>query len=466
MKHFFVLTSLVLILNSVDAKEVILNGTFPGAEGKELRVYSYTDLITYNERFIAKTTIEKNSKFSLKVNIDVVSILFLKIDFYRSTLYAEPGKTYNLIFDTLFPGTYDESTNPFLNPLNNFFEIDNLDNSELNYLINKFNVIYSQFISDNALALMRKRNKKIVGDFKMKIDSIFAGIKNEYFLVYTKYKIAAIEEVSLTESRNSLFKKYFYNKTIFMNNVGYMEFFNQFFTKFFTNVTQKVKFKDLEATINEQKSYFALMDTLGKDSVLQNELLREMVLIKGIAELYDVKGFNKENIISILTTLADKSKFKDNKNIASTTIKYLMGFPVGTAAVDFSLMDRKQKAYSLSQYKGKYIYLFFFNTSCSVCLSEMDLLNDLKKKYAGKLEIIGVSIDMEPQNMYYFLEKKEFDFPIIHFAFNYNLIDNYNIRYLPFFVLIDYDRNIIQCPADKPSENISQKLDLLFSVIK
>jgi len=463
MRSFFVLTCFLLILNSIEARDVIINGTFPGAEGKELRVYSYADMITYNESLIAKSLVDKNSKFSIKLNIDDVSILFLKVDFYKSSLYAEPGKTYNLIFDTLYPKAYDESSNPFLSPLSNFFEIDNLDNSELNYLINRFNVIYSQFLTDNFLALLKKRNKKNVEDFKLKTDSMFAGIKNEYFLVYSKYKIAAIEEASQTEPRNSLFGKYFYNKPIYLNNVGYMEFFNQFFNKFFTNITQKIKFKDLEAAINEQKSYAVLMDTLGKDSLLHNELLREMVLIKGLADLYYVKGFDKESIKSILNTVADKSKFIENRNIAKNILKQITGFPVGTTATDFQLVDKKQKSYSLSQFKGKYVYLFFWNTSCSVCLSEMDLLNDLKKKFAGKLEIIGISIDMEPLNMYNFLEKKTYDFPLVHFAYNYHLTDNFYVRNLPFFVLIDYNGKIIQCPANKPSENLSQKLELLFN---
>ena len=463
MKIYFLFIFFILFCKFSEGKEVLINGTIPGAQGKELRVYSYTDLITYNEQFITKTAIDKNGKFSLKANIDEVAIFFLKIDFYKSTLYVEPGKTYKLIFDTINIGNYNESGNPFLNPEYLNFRMENTSNVELNFLINKFDSIYAHFISDNSMVLMRKRNKKIVEYFKLKLDSIFINAKNEYFSTYRKYKISALEEAMLIQSRKSLFENYIYEQPIFLNNVGYMEFFNQYFTKFFTNVTQKIKFNDLETVINEQKSYSALMDTLGTDSVLRNELLRELVLIKGLGELYYVPGFIKENIVSILGTIKEKSKFKENRNISFTTIKYLTGFPKGTLAEDFSLSDKKQQLFSLSKFKGKFIYLFFWNSRCSVCLAEMALLNDLKKKYEDKLEIIGISVDMDPLNMYYFVEKQKYNFPVVHFAYNYNLLDNYYVRNLPFFVLIDNDGNIVNCPAIKPSENIYQQLDMLIN---
>jgi len=463
MKYYFLLFFFFLFYKSSDGKEVVICGTIPGAEGKELRVYSYTDLITYTEKFITKTTIDIKGKFLLKADIDNILTFFLKVDFYKSVLFVEPGKTYILKYDTLNTHKYNESENMFLYPEYLNFSIEKTDPTELNYLINKFDSIYAKFISDNAVILMRKRNKKIVEDFKLKTDSIFSNSKNEYFITYKKYKVSSLEEAMLIQSRSSLFEKYLYEQPILINNVGYMEFFNQYFTKFFTNITQKIKFIDLESAINEQKSYSALMDTLGKDSVLRNELLREMVMIKGLAELYSVPGFIKENILSILSTVEEKSKFKDNRNIALTTINYLIGFPNGTLAKDFSLADKKKQVFSLSQYKGKYVYLFFWNSNCSLCVAEMALLNNLKEKYAGKLEVLGISIDMNPLNMNYFLEKQNYNFPVLHFAFNYNLLDSYNVRNLPFFVLIDAERNIVNCPAVKPSDNIYTQLDFLLN---
>ena len=53
--------------------------------------------------------------------------------------------------------------------------------------------------------------------------------------------------------------------------------------------------------------------------------------------------------------------------IASFVTTALYAFdppPVGSAAPDFSLTDAKGKAHSLSQYKGKYVVLEWFNPEC------------------------------------------------------------------------------------------------------
>ncbi len=49
----------------------------------------------------------------------------------------------------------------------------------------------------------------------------------------------------------------------------------------------------------------------------------------------------------------------------------------GTMAKDFLLKDTNGKEYSLSQFKGKKVYLKFWTSWCSICLSGLEDLNTL-----------------------------------------------------------------------------------------
>jgi peroxiredoxin len=51
-------------------------------------------------------------------------------------------------------------------------------------------------------------------------------------------------------------------------------------------------------------------------------------------------------------------------SLVTTTLYAFDPPPVGSAAPDFSLTDAKGKAHSLSQYKGKYVVLEWFNPEC------------------------------------------------------------------------------------------------------
>ena len=88
---------------------------------------------------------------------------------------------------------------------------------------------------------------------------------------------------------------------------------------------------------------------------------------------------------SILTILA---------SLATTTLLALDSPPVGSAAPDFSLTDAKGKIHSLSQYKGKYVVLEWFNPECPFVKKHYGSGNmqKLQEEYTGK-GVVWLTID-------------------------------------------------------------------------
>ncbi len=88
---------------------------------------------------------------------------------------------------------------------------------------------------------------------------------------------------------------------------------------------------------------------------------------------------------SILTILA---------SLATTTLLALDSPPVGSAAPDFSLTDAKGKTHSLSQYKGKYVVLEWFNPECPFVKKHYGSGNmqKLQEEYTGK-GVVWLTID-------------------------------------------------------------------------
>src|SRR5213075_281996 len=68
--------------------------------------------------------------------------------------------------------------------------------------------------------------------------------------------------------------------------------------------------------------------------------------------------------------------------------------PVGSAAPDFSLTDAKGKPHSLSQYKGKYVVLEWFNPECPFVKKHYGSANmqKLQQEYTGK-GVVWLTID-------------------------------------------------------------------------
>ena len=81
-------------------------------------------------------------------------------------------------------------------------------------------------------------------------------------------------------------------------------------------------------------------------------------------------------------------------SLATTTLLALDSPPVGTAAPDFSLTDAKGKTHSLSQYKGKYVVLEWFNPECPFVKKHYgsDNMQKLQGEYTGK-GVVWLTID-------------------------------------------------------------------------
>jgi peroxiredoxin len=68
--------------------------------------------------------------------------------------------------------------------------------------------------------------------------------------------------------------------------------------------------------------------------------------------------------------------------------------PVGSAAPDFSLTDSKGKTHSLSQYKGKYVVLEWFNPECPFVKKHYgsENMQKLQQEYTSK-GVVWLTID-------------------------------------------------------------------------
>jgi len=85
--------------------------------------------------------------------------------------------------------------------------------------------------------------------------------------------------------------------------------------------------------------------------------------------------------------------------ILFVTLAILSGAPSARAqslsnrrAPSFSLPDTALKQYDILDYRGKWLLLDFMQTECPHCKDLSKKLEPLKKKYAGKLEILSIVI--------------------------------------------------------------------------
>ncbi|MFQ6117803.1 MAG: TlpA family protein disulfide reductase [Candidatus Bipolaricaulia bacterium] len=72
-----------------------------------------------------------------------------------------------------------------------------------------------------------------------------------------------------------------------------------------------------------------------------------------------------------------------------------LGTAVGQRAPDFSLTDLEGKEFSLSDFRGRPVVLYFSAAWCPSCIPETEALAQIKSEYGDKVEIIWIDVDLK-----------------------------------------------------------------------
>ncbi|MFH1159859.1 MAG: TlpA disulfide reductase family protein [bacterium] len=448
---------------SLVAQQVTVTGTAPGAEKKTIRLLTWGDLITFVEKPVAQTTIDSTGSFSMTFNLPSTSYIAVSIDLHRSELYMQPGSAYEM---KIAPINYTDNleVNPFILSQNLEIELVNPGQDELNVWIRAYDDKYNQFLLDHFNALYLERKKTWLDTFQLQVNNLYAWVHQPYLQNYIRYKTAGLEQIAHAKSQADLAKTYFIDQPILYENVEYMQFFNNFFTKYLpvtSNVLRKI---DLNPIIRGPKPYPALMKTLASDTILRNEQLRELVLLKGLYELFYADKESQDYIIGILGTIKLESKVEKNRAIAENMYKKVTQLRSGTEAPEFTLVGRKNdERISLKDFAGKPVVLNFWTTFCEGCLAEMELEVPIYEKYKDKVVFASICADKYWIKMnYYAMVKPEFAWVLLHYSDNTDLLVDYNVRSYPLYLIIDRDGDIYRYPAPMPSEGLEAVIEELI----
>lgn len=123
--------------------------------------------------------------------------------------------------------------------------------------------------------------------------------------------------------------------------------------------------------------------------------------------------------------------------------------PDAFPAPDFTLVDQYGTTHTLSDYKGKTVFLNFWATWCGPCRSEMPEIQAMYEAYGSNKEDLivlgvaapGVGREGDVAHITSFLSDNGYTFPVVmdHFGF---LSSQYGIRAFPTTFMVDRDGNI------------------------
>lgn len=168
----------------------------------------------------------------------------------------------------------------------------------------------------------------------------------------------------------------------------------------------------------------------------------------------DVSGLAKT--FELYRTISGKSEeFKENEAIYNSLAKLLPG----VEATDFEMQDKEGKIVHFLDVvgKGKVTYIDFWATWCGPCCLEIPFVEKKVEKYKDNpnIEFVSISLDRDKKEWLDKLEKDNSSWQqyIIPDNFESEFAKEYNITFIPRFMLFDKEGKIISIDAPRPSDD-------------
>lgn len=383
---------------------------------------------------------------------------------FADTVKVEPGH-YLLVHDRSFQPIYLE---PGFE-LNTSFDAENFDSTlafsgtgaEINnYLLEKTKEqkefqeegrsVYDLSEEDYILKVQGKRAalEKILGNYDVPEDFKQREERNIHYTYINDlrtYKYFQLRKDSVYEPSEDFLAE--------IKEVDYENVKDYLFSNDYRSLV-RAHFSEEADTLEENDSIPGGIAYLKVVSNLQNDTIRNKLL-------FDEAQFGiifTNHLESYYNNFMDGSSNEEHKEEIRNSYNKLKKVAPGQPSPQFVNYENYEGGVtSLTDLKGKYLYLDIWATWCGPCIAEIPDLKRIEKEFHDKnIEFVSISIDTKENENKWREMIEEKDLGGIQLladnAWESKFIGDYLIKGIPRFILIDPEGNIVNSNAHRPSD--------------
>jgi len=443
------------------ALPVIINGKSAAGDAFVFRLYVEEDAFSGLKKLADQQRPNKDGVFSLGLEAREIQEVTIEVGMQSLKFLIIPGKTYDLNFNEISI----ENQNVFLpqQPLRVVFKEEDM----LNVVIDGFEYDYQKFLEEKFILLIKYRDKKLFNDFasqtskKLQDSPLTDSLSYTYVEKYIDYRLAELRLVAKIYPSQKLGLQYLTNQPILFHNAAYISFFKKYFANYFHEANDGKDYYKFKTQINAGLPLHKLMDDLGEDPVLVSETLRELVLLYSLKQIFFNPDFDKKTLNEIFAYFGEKSKFKFNREIALHLQSTLNRFISGKKVPDFKLTNMQNEYKSLVSYQGKKVYLMFISPNCETCEADIRILKSSQESFKKQLKLVTIFTGFNKEEAMKWVKKQNVDWDFLWFNDDFALLNDYQVKAFPKYILIDENSNLLKYFPPKPRENLLSYLKVL-----
>ena len=458
MKKIYLIIAAIAIFSCNSEPKLdyaIISGTVTNAASEKATIYKQADRSIVKEMVLAE-----NGTFNDTIKLKEGSLYSMYQGRNTINLYLSAGDNVTINYDA--------------KEFKNTLKIEGIGAVYAKYLLAKSQK-YSELVSEGTDVYVKEEKeyqktfqeiKQAQDDFLFNYDSISEDFKQ---IEKRNIKYQYLSNLNKYKSYHSYYAKKpdFKPSEGFLNELNDLDYTSEADFNFSSNYNELVtaNYRNMAEELIKKDSLEYDIAMLTVSGQIKNETIKNTLLFDaskyGITYTNDLEGFYKMFIAS--------STDKEHNKEITKSYNALKTVAKGNDSPKF--MDYENNAggtTSLDDLKGKYVYVDVWATWCGPCIAEIPSLKKVEKKYHGKnIEFVSISIDKikDHDKWKKMIIDKELGGMQLYADNNWEskFIEDYLIKGIPRFIIIDPAGKIVSSNAPRPSD---KKLTELFDELK
>ena len=454
MKRWIITAIFSLLVIAASAQSVTITGR-SNKTNTLIRLFAYEDLVNETGTLLDQSQTDAKGNFILEGTVKQILPARIFVGLESVDLILSPNATYDI--EIIVPEKKDNVS---------YFEKE-LPTIRVKRATDKGiyrQIIYSEeiingYMTEHFNQIYRGRQLRYLDSIQNTINKELPDIKSDYVKSHNRYKIAAIRLGISTDGGKKIMKDYFDGQPVFYTQSAYIDLFKELFDGYFNSAAYDSHALD-DAFVKGSNAFKKYLDS--DPFMAKNPQLAELITIYNLQKLcYGDRGTSrlaKEHLNYIKT----QTKHAEHKTIICDFFTKYNRLAPGSDAPEFTLKDRDGKEASLSDYKDGLVLLQFVDGMSPVSEHQFAELRSLHYQWQDSVQILTIAthdkMDFFKQQ---FTEKKQ-DWPLLDLSDNILLLEAYNVRTFPEYILIRKGNKIGEAPAPSPERYLEERVRKMY----
>lgn len=446
---------LLLIANIAVSQNVKITGKVNEPDAL-IRLLTYNDMLTCEQTLAYETKSDDKGDFLIEMEISDITMAQIAVNLERVDLLLKPDAAYNI--EIVIPErkknvSYFEREEPEL-------KIIDINDDDLYYQYYVSNMIIDDFILNNFNQIYRSRKISLLDSLDVEISRNLKDIKSDFVKENVRYRKAEIQMVINNDNAKKVVNQYYNKQKVLYSNPAYMDLFQEIFTNYFTSRI----FNQLELEQMLYEDYDRFMSYLkGKDVFLsENPNLAEIIVAYNLKGMFYELPEDRRAILEKLNSIAQNSKSQEGKEIANDILKQINRLSFNSEAPDFSLKDKDGKIVRLSDYKDNMLLLQFVDEVSAMTDYQFELLKDFSNRWQDTIQVVTIATKDSFDDFKRMFEDKNYKWTLLNLENEILLLEKYQIRLFPDYVIIGKNGKIGMSPAPSPEQYLDFHVRRLY----